>query len=98
MPAENVALVAHDVTSDRNLTNALVASRQLFKDLVGCSSDFAWETQIDGTFNFVSPRGALGFSARELEGRPARDLLDANQPQPDRVRVSHGSDVCGLVR
>ena len=85
LPAENVALLAHDVTSDRNLTNALVASRQLFKDLVGCSSDFAWETQIDGTFNFVSPRGALGFSARELEGRPARDLLDANQPQPDTL-------------
>ena len=81
-PAERVALLTHDVTSDRNLTNALVASRQLFKDLVGCSSDFAWETNADGSFSFVSPRGALGFTARELEGRPARDLLDADYAPP----------------
>ena len=84
-PADSVALLTHDVTSDRNLTNALVASRALFKDLVGCSSDFAWETKADGTFGFVSPRGALGFTARELEGRAARGLLDADREQPDKL-------------
>ena len=85
MPSINIALLAHDVTSERNLTNALVASRQLFKDLVGCSSDFAWETKADGTFGFVSPRGALGFTARELEGKAARDLLDPSHPPPDHL-------------
>ncbi|HUN49923.1 MAG TPA: sensor domain-containing diguanylate cyclase [Candidatus Sulfotelmatobacter sp.] len=68
-------LLGRDVTAERNLTQALVESRQLFKDLVTCSSDFAWQTKADGSFGFVSPRGALGFAARELEGRPARSLL-----------------------
>lgn len=81
-PVDKVALLAHDVTSDRNLTNALVASRQLFKDLVGCSSDFSWEIRADRTFSFVSPRAALGFTARRLEGQPARDLLDADHALP----------------
>jgi diguanylate cyclase (GGDEF)-like protein/PAS domain S-box-containing protein len=68
-------LLARDVTAERNLTNALVRSRQLFKDLVNCSADFAWETDPEGRFSFVSPRGALGYAARELQGRGARELL-----------------------
>jgi diguanylate cyclase (GGDEF)-like protein/PAS domain S-box-containing protein len=68
-------LLARDVTAERNLTNALVRSRQLFKDLVNCSADFAWETDPQGRFSFVSPRGALGYAARELQGRGARELL-----------------------
>jgi diguanylate cyclase (GGDEF)-like protein/PAS domain S-box-containing protein len=71
-------LLGRNTTPERNLTQALVDSRQLFKDLVTCSSDFAWETKADGSFNFVSPRGALGFEVRELEGRPARALLVAD--------------------
>jgi len=76
----SVLLLARDVTADRNLTQALIASRQLFKDLVTCSSDFAWETKADGTFSFVSPRGALGFTAHELSGKPARGLIDRQHP------------------
>jgi diguanylate cyclase (GGDEF)-like protein/PAS domain S-box-containing protein len=76
----SVLLLARDVTADRNLTQALVASRQLFKDLVTCSSDFAWETKADGTFSFVSPRGALGYTAHELAGKPARGLIDRQHP------------------
>jgi len=72
--------VARDVTAERNLTAALVQSRQLFKDLVACSTDFAWETDAEGRFSFVSAKGALGYSARELHGRPARELL-AKPPQ-----------------
>ncbi len=72
-----VLVLGRDATLERNLTNALAASRELFRDLVQCSSDFAWETGRDGAFGFVSARGALGYSARELNGRPARDLLHA---------------------
>ena len=72
--ASHVLALGRDTTLDRNMIGALMSSRQLFKDLVTCSTDFAWETKPDGTFGFVSPRGALGYSAHELEGRPARDL------------------------
>jgi diguanylate cyclase (GGDEF)-like protein/PAS domain S-box-containing protein len=78
-------LLARDGTLERNLINALMQSRQLFKDLVSCSTDFAWETKPDGRLGFVSPRGALGYTARELEGRNARELVaghSADTPVP----------------
>jgi diguanylate cyclase (GGDEF)-like protein/PAS domain S-box-containing protein len=68
-------LLGRDGTLERNLIQALMQSRQLFKDLVSCSTDFAWETKADGRFGFVSPRGALGYTARELEGRSAREIV-----------------------
>lgn len=76
-----VLLLARDTTLERNLIQALMQSRQLFKDLVACSTDFAWETKADGRFGFVSPRGALGYTARELEGRSARDLAAPDDPE-----------------
>lgn len=78
-------LLARDGTLERNLINALMQSRQLFKDLVSCSTDFAWETKPDGRLGFVSPRGALGYTARELEGRTASELVaehSADTPVP----------------
>ncbi len=76
-----VLLLARDTTLERNLIQALMQSRQLFRDLVACSTDFAWETRSDGRFGFVSPRGALGYTARELEGRSARELAAPDDPE-----------------
>jgi diguanylate cyclase (GGDEF)-like protein/PAS domain S-box-containing protein len=70
-----VLVIAKDVTLDHHFRQALVASRRLFKDLVNCSSDFAWETRADGTFSYVSQRGALGYSAIDLDRRLASELL-----------------------
>ena len=75
-----VLVLARETTVERNFTNALVASRGMFKDLVMCSSDFAWETREDGTFGFVSPRGALDFSPRDLNGRSVRSLIHPDHP------------------
>jgi diguanylate cyclase (GGDEF)-like protein/PAS domain S-box-containing protein len=69
-------LLGIETTHEWNLTEALVASRDFFRDLVACSADFAWETDSTGAFVYVSPRGAIGFSASELNGRQARSLLD----------------------
>lgn len=83
--ARQLLLLARDGTLERNLINALMQSRQLFKDLVSCSTDFAWETKVDGRLGFVSPRGALGYTARELEGRNASELVaehSAETPVP----------------
>jgi diguanylate cyclase (GGDEF)-like protein/PAS domain S-box-containing protein len=73
---DNGALVlAKDVTLENNLRAALVESRQRYKDLVEISTDFAWEIGSDGAFSFVSPRGALGFSASEMVGRKPEEFL-----------------------
>ncbi|MDP6831527.1 MAG: diguanylate cyclase [Alphaproteobacteria bacterium] len=70
-----ILLLARDSTFDVNFSHALVASRQLFKDLVSCSADFSWETDAQGCFTFISGRGLLGYTPDELDGRPSRDLL-----------------------
>ncbi|HEX9464997.1 MAG TPA: diguanylate cyclase [Alphaproteobacteria bacterium] len=69
-------LLARDVSLAANLRQALTESRQRFKDLVEISSDFAWETDAVGVFTFVSPKGALGWSAADFVGRPAASFID----------------------
>src|SRR3546814_15888965 len=68
-------LLGRDVTLERSLRAALVESRQRYKDLVEISNDFAWETDGEGRFAFVSPRGALGYPATTLVGRSSHELL-----------------------
>lgn len=68
-------LFGRETTIEHNLTNALVDSRQMFKDLVNCSTDFAWETDKNGKFIYVSPRGILGYTAFELNGKLSGDLI-----------------------
>lgn len=61
-------LFGRDLTLDFRFSETLAESRQRYKDLVDISADFAWETDADGHFAFVSPRGALGFPAEALVG------------------------------
>jgi len=103
-------LLGRDVTLERSLRAALVESRQRYKDLVEISNDFAWETDAEGRFVFVSPRGALGYDAQELVGCLAGDLLldgkaGAASPFTARsmveetemwVRAADGSHLCLL--
>lgn len=70
-----VLLFGKDTTVEQHLTKALVESRQMFKDLVSCSTDFAWETDNKGRFKYVSSNGILGYSAYELNEKKALDLI-----------------------
>lgn len=72
-----VLVLAREATMEQNLRDALIESRQRFRDLVEMSSDFAWETDTVGTFVFASPETVLGFAARSMIGRrPAEFLVD----------------------
>ncbi len=73
--AEGTLVLLHDVTVERDLINAMADSRSRFTDFVRCSADFAWETDGDGRFAYVSPKGALGLAARDIVGRPALDFM-----------------------
>ncbi|MBT5860204.1 MAG: sensor domain-containing diguanylate cyclase [Alphaproteobacteria bacterium] len=81
--AARVLVLGRETTVERGIISALVESRKLFRDLVMCSSDFAWETSDQGEFGFVSPRGALGYSVAELNGRLAYEMLDRAVPEPE---------------
>ncbi|MBI1238530.1 MAG: diguanylate cyclase [Alphaproteobacteria bacterium] len=76
MPGGPVILgLFQEATLERNLMTALKASRELFRDLVSCSSDFAWETDIAGAFTYVSRSGAASYTAQDLIGRQAANLM-----------------------
>lgn len=70
-----VLLFGKDTTVEQHLTKALVDSRQMFKDFVSCSTDFAWETDNKGRFKYVSPNGILGYTAYELNDKNAAELI-----------------------
>jgi diguanylate cyclase (GGDEF)-like protein/PAS domain S-box-containing protein len=75
-------VVAADRTVDISLKNALMVSRARFKTLVEVSSDYAWETDEQGHFSLVTPKGLAGRGARELIGQSPDPLLDSEAPQP----------------
>ncbi len=68
-------LMARDVTLERGLRAALIESRQRFKELVEIAGDFAWETDAQGRFTFLSTASVLGHAAVQLIGESAADLL-----------------------
>jgi diguanylate cyclase (GGDEF)-like protein/PAS domain S-box-containing protein len=104
-----VMILPRDVSMDRNLREALIDSRQRYRDIVEVSSAFAWETDETGKFIFVSPRGALGYRADDIVGRfPRYFLLDTSDKDSEHVfhsqkavrdvpiwfRRSNGRDAC----
>jgi diguanylate cyclase (GGDEF)-like protein/PAS domain S-box-containing protein len=88
---DSALVLARDATLDGGLRDALVESRQRYKDLVEISGDFCWETGPDGRFVFVSPRGAAGWRADELVGRDAalfvENCRDTAAPLPFAAHI-----------
>jgi diguanylate cyclase (GGDEF)-like protein/PAS domain S-box-containing protein len=96
---DGVLVLGRDITGERNVINALVSSRQLYRDLVECSADFGWETDINGAFSYVSPQGGFGFTARELNGMLASSLLqDATAPSAFSVQHRYRNVEVWLTR
>ncbi len=60
---------------DQALVDALSESRRRFKDIVEVSGDFAWETDSDGVFVYVSPGMSLGYPPDEMVGVPASRFI-----------------------
>lgn len=77
LPLESgcATVLVRDVTLETSLRLALVDSRQRYKDFVEISTDFAWETNTDRQFAFVSPRGGLGYTADTLVRTNPTDLV-----------------------
>ncbi len=83
LSGNSLLVLARDLTLGYNVRDALVESRQHYKDLLEASNNFAWEMGADGAFVFVSPRGALGYSAADLVGRrPEEMILDTASDAP----------------
>lgn len=72
----DVLVLARETTVDRSMMAALIRSRELYRDLLKCSSDFAWETDAEGRFEFISERGAIGYTSSELNHKLSEELMD----------------------
>jgi hypothetical protein len=70
-----VLVLANETSFEANLITALTNSRELFRDLAACNVDFAFETDAGGAFSWVSPQGALGYSAAELHGARPEEVF-----------------------
>src|SRR5262245_20094928 len=60
---------------DGTLRAALIESRQRMKELLELSCDFAWETDLNGLFSFLTSGGALGHEILDLLGSDPADLM-----------------------
>jgi diguanylate cyclase (GGDEF)-like protein/PAS domain S-box-containing protein len=76
-------LVMHcrDVTARKQYADQLARSEQRFRDFAESSSDWLWEIDADGLFNYVSPgvKETLGYTSNEMIGAFTFDrLFNAN--------------------
>ena len=73
---ESALVIGRDTALESAFRGALTESRQRYKELVDICGDFCWETDANGRFTFVSPGGALDYSADALVGRSPTDFFD----------------------
>ena len=86
--AEHALVLLRDDTYNLNVRQALFESRQRYRDLVVISSDFAWETDASGVFIFVSPHGAMGYSAEDLVGHQPIEFVIDNEVDKSELPYS----------
>lgn len=66
-----------DVTARKQYADQLARSEQRFRDFAESSSDWLWEIDADGLFNYVSPgvKETLGYTSHEMIGTFTFDRL-----------------------
>jgi hypothetical protein len=72
--------------AEATLRNALLDSRQRWRDLVSMGADLAYETDEWGRLVFVMPEPSLGWSTATLIGQPAELLLVGGPMQTASIR------------
>ena len=72
---DNILFLFHDQSVDHALRDALIESRQRYKDMVNVFSDFSWEVDAAGIFQFVSRTNALGYESHEIIGHSPNEFI-----------------------
>jgi hypothetical protein len=64
-----------EASAEAALRDALLESRQRWRDLVSMAGDMAFETDADVHFAFIAPETVVGWATNTLIGQPAELLL-----------------------
>ncbi|GHF11947.1 diguanylate cyclase [Kordiimonas sediminis] len=81
---ESFLLVARDTTLPDKVTEALITSRALMKDLLDCAADLAFELDDKGIITFVMPADFLGRSTDAWVGKDATSVFWDGQATPKK--------------
>jgi len=84
-----VLIYGADSVLERNLRQALIASRTFYQDLANCSSDFTWATDTKGVFTYINQKGVAGYHADMMHGKPALELLSLRTTRSQAEAVFH---------
>lgn len=76
-------VIGRDTTFEDNVRSALTQSRTRFRDLVDVAADFAWETDENGVFSYISPSGAVGYQPDDLLGLHASSIVLSPDTAPN---------------
>lgn len=79
-----VLVVARDTTVSDKMTEALLASRSLFKGLLDRAADLSFEVDANRNFTFLSPSEAFGRSLDGWLGRKSDDFFWQSDKLPAR--------------
>ena len=72
---KHILFLFHDSSVEHTLRDALIESRQRYKDMVNVFSDFSWEVDASGKFQFVSRTNALGYESDEMIGHSPNEFV-----------------------
>ncbi|MEE9369664.1 MAG: PAS domain S-box protein [Pontiella sp.] len=95
--------VSRDITERIANENALRQSEERFRNLVETTSDWIWEVDTDGVYQYTSPQTSelLGYSSDELLGKHFTELMPPAEAKGIRSLfsevVERGSPIHSLV-
>ncbi|WP_262692063.1 sensor domain-containing diguanylate cyclase [Kordiimonas aestuarii] len=82
--SKGVTIVARDTTLHDKVTEALMKSRALLKELLDSSADLAFEVDHDQVFRFLTPTEAFGIKTEDWLGRYASQFFWPHGDAPVR--------------
>jgi len=89
---ESVVFVARDTTLPDKMTEALMESRALLRDLLDNAADLSFEVDKEGCFRFLSPVKAFGFATDRWLGQRADAIFwpksDAPPKNPFKTKTA----------
>ena len=75
--------IAHDISKQKQVEEALRNSEERFRSLVETTSDWIWEIDAQGIYTYASPKvkDILGYEPSEIVGRNLLDLMPPDEAE-----------------